>query len=283
MKLAERYDDEKLAPHWNVDDTPESFQCLMNHITSTTNFKAFFEKEISHPELFRLPRDMVVADIGAGIGWTSALLALKPEVKKVFAVEPSKARLSRIPFVAKHFGVPEGKIVCIDGHFEDFKVPERVHLVCLSSSFHHCFDEQMPLLFNNLRNILIEQTAYSYNNYLSENVTIQYRGKVLLASEHYVPSVNKRTHTYRYFRNIAKMILKPSRYDPDIELFKFKKRDPDPWGGDHYRTKQEIERLISDGGFKMQTFLHAGNIIYPEKWDSLSNHCTYYYAILEML
>jgi len=37
---------------------------------------------------------MVVADIGAGVGWTSAILALRPEVKKVYAVEPSKSRLS---------------------------------------------------------------------------------------------------------------------------------------------------------------------------------------------
>ena len=97
MELANRYIDEKLGEHWNVDDTLESFQKLLNHISSSTNFKSFFEKEIAHDRLFTpLPDGMIVADIGAGIGWASSLLALKPEVKTVYAIEPSKMRLSKI-------------------------------------------------------------------------------------------------------------------------------------------------------------------------------------------
>ena len=48
------------------------------------NFRYFFEKEISNPNLLILPEGMVVADIGAGNGWSSSLLALRPEISKVY-------------------------------------------------------------------------------------------------------------------------------------------------------------------------------------------------------
>ena len=32
---------------------------------------------------------MLIADIGGGIGWTSAIIAKHPRVKKVYLVEPS--------------------------------------------------------------------------------------------------------------------------------------------------------------------------------------------------
>ena len=149
MFLAKKYLNENLAPHWNVNDTKESFEKLLNHISSTTNFKSFFEKEISHPELFSMPKGMIIADIGAGNGWTSALLALKPEVEKVYAIEPSKSRYDKIMHVAKHFNVPQNKIIPVMGNFEDLKIPQKIHLACLSSSFHHCFDDQVPKLFHN--------------------------------------------------------------------------------------------------------------------------------------
>ena len=44
MDLANRYIDEKLGAHWDIDKSPESFQRLLNHISSSTNFKIFFEK-----------------------------------------------------------------------------------------------------------------------------------------------------------------------------------------------------------------------------------------------
>ena len=86
MNLAERYINEKLSSHWDIDENQESFQRLLNHICTSTNFKSFFEKELTHPDLFSpVPGGMIVADIGAGVGWTSSLIALKPEVKKVYA------------------------------------------------------------------------------------------------------------------------------------------------------------------------------------------------------
>ena len=280
MELAERYKEEILAAHWDVNETAESFQRLLNHISATTNFKAFFEKEIAHPSLFSLPEGLIVADIGAGVGWTSSLLALKPEVKKVYAVEPSKSRLSKIPYVANHFNVPEGKIECIDGNFEQLNIPESVHLVCLSSSFHHCFDEQMPIMLKNIKEILFEKTSYSYKNYHNEDVTIHYKGKVLLASEHYVTFLFTLKRILSYLRNISRFVINPSKYNP--ERFFGDWLAPDPWGGEHYRTNTEINNFINNAGFSIKFYLHDGNICIGEKWNHKDKLVRYYYAILEL-
>ena len=42
--LADRYIDEVLADHYNVNDSLKSFNLLLNHIEIKTNFKFFFEK-----------------------------------------------------------------------------------------------------------------------------------------------------------------------------------------------------------------------------------------------
>jgi|TARA_B100002003_G_scaffold232840_1_gene245101 hypothetical protein len=278
MELATRYVDEKLPLHWDVDDSPESFQLLLNHICSATNFKTFFEKEIAHPDLFcPLPEGMIIADIGAGIGWTSALLALKPEVKKVYAVEPSKSRLSRIPYVAKHFGVPKDKIICVDGSFNNLKLPEKIHLACLSSSFHHCWDKDMPILLNNLKQALCRETIYKYKDYLDREKNMVYNSKILIASEHYVSFMWTVKKLIAYF---VKGRFINNSDDPKNNFGNW--REPDQFSSDHWRTKKEIQNFIQKAGYNMEIFLHEEDQCKDKKWDWLDRAIwKYYFAILE--
>ena len=114
MTLVPRFVDEKIGDHWAVDNTPESFSSLMQHITTTTRFKPHFERALSDWRLYSKPEGLIVADIGAGVAWSSAVMALRPEIKKVYVVEPSKNRLNCAEAVAKHFGAPREKLVFID-------------------------------------------------------------------------------------------------------------------------------------------------------------------------
>ena len=278
MNLANRYIDEKLGAHWDVDDTSESFQRLINHISYTTNFKSFFEKEISHDGLFNpTPNEMIVADIGAGVGWASSLLALKPEVKKVYAVEPSKMRLAKVLKVAKHFGVPDGKIIPIEGTFQKLNLPEKVHLACLSSSFHHCWDKDMPDLLENLKAILCDDIKYTYTDYLNRQIDTVFSSKILLASEHYVTIMWSIKRIIAYF--IKGRFLKDKNDDKNT----FGNwRKPDQFNSEHWRTKKEIKHFMNEAKLNMKLFLHDGDQCNDKKWNLLDRSIwKYYYAILE--
>ena len=106
MSLVPRFIDEKIGEHWSVDETPDSFSGLMKHTATTTRFKPHFERALSDWRLYSKSEGLIVADIGAGVAWTSAVMALRPEISKVYVVEPSKNRLNCAEAVAKHFGVP---------------------------------------------------------------------------------------------------------------------------------------------------------------------------------
>ncbi len=104
-----------LAKHWRVDDSINSFNSLLNHLTVKTNFLPFFEEAFTHLLENRKEDNLVILDVGGGIGWTSSLMAKNPRVKKVFLVEPSSTRTSINTFLNKHLKVPNGKVEVING------------------------------------------------------------------------------------------------------------------------------------------------------------------------
>ena len=115
--LPERYNNEKLGDHWNVDENKDSFYRFLNYLTLTTDIKCYFEQSFSNTKLYTKTKDLIVADIGAGTAWTSAIIALKPEVKKVYIIEPSVNRLKIAENVLKHFSVDMNKITIINSTF----------------------------------------------------------------------------------------------------------------------------------------------------------------------
>ena len=112
--LSERYIDETLPDHLNVGESLESFNLLLNHIENTTNFKPYFEQAMSHIPWDRLGDDLIIADIGAGVGWTSALIAKIPTVKKVYSIEPSLNRASINKHILNHFSVDKKDLLSLN-------------------------------------------------------------------------------------------------------------------------------------------------------------------------
>ena len=51
----------------------------MQHLVKTTRFKPHFERALSDWRLYTKPEGLVVADIGAGVAWTSSVMALRPK------------------------------------------------------------------------------------------------------------------------------------------------------------------------------------------------------------
>ena len=253
MELVPRFIDEKIGDHWAVDETTESFSRLMQHLVKTTRFKPHFERALSDWRLYTKPEGLVVADIGAGVAWTSSVMALRPEISKIFVVEPSKNRLNRAEAIAKHLNAPREKLVFIEGTFENPRVPVNVDIVNLCASIHHCFDEEIPKLFDNIRNMLVP------------------KGVLLLSNEHFV----NRLYSIRLF-------LSWIRYFPNRSLNW--RTPPDPWSGEHVRFKHELDNIFNREGFDVNYFPLEGNLCDRDaKWRWIDwITWTYYYAILHV-
>jgi SAM-dependent methyltransferase len=257
MTLSARFKNEDLASHWKVDESEESFRRLLYHLEVKTNVKPFFEEALTHLDLDGdgFANSIVIADIGAGVCWTSAILANHPKVKVVYAIEPSENRLRYAGFVTKHFGV-EDKVRIINGTFSDPNVPDKVDMVLMCGSLHHCYDSQLPSLFSNIKRLLKPD------------------GKILIADEHYVDWLwtSRRLLSYlKHFREHSQLF-----YYPLTRL-----RAPDPFGGEHWRTKRELKTIFNKYGFISQFFRHDG-LLSKDKtpfYQRLGWH--YYHAILK--
>ena len=153
-EVGKRFIDEKIAEHWRVDESKDSFNKMLFHIKVKTNFFNFFEEAFEQLLRNRKEENLVILDLGGGVGWTSALMAKNPRVKKVFLVEPSATRRSINPYINSHFNVPHKKIEAIDGTFQDFNLNVKVDVVVMCASIHHCYDEYMPKLFSNIESCL---------------------------------------------------------------------------------------------------------------------------------
>jgi len=179
-------------------------------------------------------------------------VGVKGQNTQIYVVDPSVNRLNCAKAVAKHINAPIEKLVFINGTFEEPKVPEKVNIVSLCASLHHCWDKEMPKLFENIRNMLIPED-----------------GLVLLSNEHYVNRLY-----------IIKQILSWIKHFPK-RPFNWR-TDPDPWSGEHVRFKYELEEIFKRERFDAEYFSLEGNLCDRNaKWlwrEWLT--WTYYYAIL---
>ena len=250
-----RFNDEILADHWKTDETKESFNRLLRHLEVNTNFRPYFESALKRLGLDsgKFTHELVVADVGAGTCWTSAILAKHPKVKVVYAVDPSHNRLKHGKYVVKHLNV-EDKVRIIQGSFLEPNVPEKADLIVLCGSLHHCFDQYIKGLFLNMKRL------------------IKPGGKLLIANEHYVNWIwsLKRVLGYIYHiknrKNLHRSLLRP--------------RAPDPVGGEHWRTRRELERIFNANGFTAQFFIHKGDLCKNKRSFYRKIGWCYYYAIL---
>lgn len=257
MVLAKKFIDENLAEHWQVNKTNESFKRLLYHLEIKSNFKPHFEKALKELRLDdREHKDgVVVADIGAGVCWTSAILANIPCVKYVYAVEASENRLKHAKFVLEHFNVSKEKFSLLKGTFSDLKIPEMIDIFVLCGSLHHCYDKDIPDLFKNIRRLLKKN------------------GMVLIANEHYVNFFWILKRFVSYIKNFSKR--------DTIGIYLSNLRAPHPFDGEHWRTRQELEDIFRREGFNAQFFLHKEDLCKDKPTFYHTVGWYYYYAVLE--
>lgn len=255
-KLAVRFQDEQLAEHWSVNETPESFSKLMFHLERKTNFKKYFDEAVDHLNLNgdNFGNGLVVADIGAGVCWTSAILAGNPKIKLVYGVEPSVNRMEHAKFVIRHYGA-ENKVKVINGSFLKPNIPEKVDLVLLCGSLHHCYDDQTGALFSNIKNMLKDN------------------GVILIANEHYVD----------WIWGLKRLLSYLNHFHERKEKFYYTLGNllaPYPFDGEHWRTRRELVKMFRDNGFRAVFFVHKGDLCKdkPYLYQRVGWH--YYHAVL---
>ena len=115
FSVSNRFVNEKTGVHWQVDPSESSFTRLLEHIQVRTQFYNGFCKSFNYFLENRSENNMIIADIGGGVGWTSAIMAKHPRVKKVYLVEPSINRRNSFDHICNHM-----KVDAINGIFNNF-------------------------------------------------------------------------------------------------------------------------------------------------------------------
>lgn len=251
-----------IADHWRVDSSVNSFNLLLNHLKVKTNFLPFFEEAFTRLLENRKEDNLIILDLGGGVGWTSAVMAKNPRVKKVFLVEPSSTRTSINKYINKHFNVPDGKVEIINGTFQDFNMSTKVDIVVLCASIHHCHDQFIPKLFNNIESCLKDPFGKS---------------RVLIANEHIVNNIWVIKRFCAYLKNrIFPNKQMTNRYYGLSNL-----RTPHPIDGEHWRTKKEIDEIFENAGYSNNFFKLNGDLCIKKPSFFRKIGWIYYYSFLD--
>jgi SAM-dependent methyltransferase len=179
-------------------------------------------------------REVVVADLASGIGWTSALLSKLPNVTEVHAVEISKHRLGVLFENAVKMLKGEGqKIYRYLGSFYDLKFKDNsIDIIYMSQAFHHA---EKPFT-------LIAEC----DRVLSED------GRIILVGEHYM---GPKQMIKKAIANLIKRKIKGWSF---YEIF-----PPDEELGDHYYRISDYYFLFSSMGYNLKHYrCKKGKVIY---------------------
>ncbi len=161
-----------------------------------------------------------VADLAAGIGWTSALLSKIRQVAKVHAVEISRHRLDLFPHAVDMFDGEAIKINRYLGSFYNLKLKdESMDLVLVSQGFHHA-NKPIKLM-------------------LEIDRVLRRGGGVILLGENNVGFVSQ-------IRRMVSILLKDRRFSTNFYL----NFPPDEVTGDHYYRLSDYYFLFQLLGYK---------------------------------
>ena len=175
-----------------------------------------------------------VADLAAGIGWTSALLSKLPNVSEVHAVEISKHRIgSLFEHSFKMLSGENNKIFRYLGSFYDLQFDDKsIDIIFMSQAFHHA-DKPFKLLFE------------------CDRVLKDY-GRIILVGEHYI-GIKK------IIRRFLSILIRQKKVTINFyEMFK-----PDQVLGDHYYRCSDYYFMFGSMGYDVQhKQLESGKVIY---------------------
>lgn len=98
-------------------------------------------------------------------------------------------------------------------------------------------------------------------------------GKLLIANEHYVTSGWVATRIVSYFAHFTDK----KRY---YNLFTL--RSPHPFDGEHWRTREELEEIFRNNGFRGEIKLYRGDLCKDKPTFYRRIGWRYYYVLLNM-
>lgn len=184
------------------------------------------------------PGDSIkIADLAAGIGWTSALLSTLPNVGEVHAVEVSRHRLGDLfEHSVRMMKGDEQKLHRYLGSFYDLKFEdESLDLIFLSQAFHHA---ARPLA------LLVE-----FDRVLKAG------GWVILIGEHYLGGK-------QIVKRFLRMLIKEGK---PVTAF-HKLFPPDFDSGDHYYRLSDYKFMFRTMGYRLEYYiLQNDNVMYVAK------------------
>jgi len=169
--------------------------------------------------------DLTIADLAAGVGWTSALMSRLPSVRTVQCVEISQHRLELIlPEAVRMFDGEPTKLKRYVGSFYELAFEaSSVDVVFISQAFHHA---AAPLrLLTEVDRIL------------------KPGGRLILIGETYIGATS-------ILRRILRTLVVQGTFRRDFfELF-----PPDDLSGDHYYRRSDYRFFFRLLGFNISEF-----------------------------
>jgi ubiquinone/menaquinone biosynthesis C-methylase UbiE len=215
--------EEQKKEWWIAEGSEEAYLRLRLYLD---NSGLMAEYRIAEQSISQLSEsNLAVADIAAGVGWTSVLMSRLPNVGSVHAVEISRHRLEMLfPQALRMFNGEASKINRYLGSFYDIRLANAsMDVVFLSQAFHHAAN---PLrLLTEIDRIL------------------KPGGRLMLIGENFIGA-------NRVVRQIMKVALLERRFCSNFyELF-----PPDDDSGDHYYRVSDYYLFLQLIGYRIINF-----------------------------
>lgn len=213
-------EEEKKKSWWIVG---KNFEKCKNYLNES-GLLSEFEEALKLSGILNNPnRKLQIADLAAGICWTSALISQIPNVETIHAVDISRHRMELLsPLVFEMLNGNPDKLHRYIGSFYNIKLtPNSIDYIFLSQAFHHA---EFPL------KLLFECDK-----------VIRPGGTLILIGEHYIDSKS-------ILKKIIKYSIKNKRFTIDFdELY-----PADKLSGDHYYSFFHYKFLMNKMGYSFE-------------------------------
>ena len=230
---------------WHLEDIADLK--AIRYIREETNLEEAFRAGILFLEEW-LGHELqgVCLDLGAGVCWTSALLAKKPRLNRVVAVEISRHRLESLaPLVLRQYQAPEEKVIRVLGDFAEIKLEDNsVDVVVMCQAFHHAV--QVEKLLKEVVRVLSPGGGFLVTG---ERLVFwkEYLDKIL---RHNFKSLVIALRMEKYLALLRGRVL--SRPSKPFGLGWDRVCPYDPVTGDHYYSPGMVEKMFKRAGLEMR-------------------------------